>query len=161
MGDGRAQATRCLVWNMTNPQHLIRCEACQKRFKIPESMYERHVAGRLATTRCKYCNASIQVDGRNHSIKAALPPPPRPLVPQIQPPRTMLDSISAGSPPESEAGYWVVSLPEKDAEMTFPELANAIKQTHIPPDTLLWRPGMREWQRAKSVPALGGLFRRE
>ncbi len=72
----------------------------------------------------------------------------------------MMDSISPGAPPESEAGYWVVSLPEKDAEMTFPELTDAIKQTHIPRDTWLWRPGMREWQRAESVPALRDLFSR-
>ncbi|MDX2055512.1 MAG: DUF4339 domain-containing protein [Polyangiaceae bacterium] len=125
---------------------IVRCNSCRKRFKIPEAMYQRFVKGRMATARCKYCNASIAVDGR---VSAKAP---------VALTRGTLDSVSAVNPPESESSYWVVCLKERDAEMTLPDLRAAIEQTHIVAETLLWRPGMSTWQRVDAIPMLSALL---
>lgn len=125
------------------PSKIVRCSACRKPFKIPDSIYVRHVQGRVATARCKYCDTSITIDGRAD----------RPAEPVARV-RATFDSLPCASPPESESGYWVVCLPERDAEMTLPDLRTGIEQTHISAETLLWRPGMSSWQRVDSISML-------
>jgi hypothetical protein len=41
----------------------VACDACGASFKLPEEIYERRVAGRLVSLKCKKCKASITVDG--------------------------------------------------------------------------------------------------
>ena len=42
----------------------ISCGGCGASFNIPDEIYQRRVAGRLVTIKCKHCQAPIQVDGR-------------------------------------------------------------------------------------------------
>ena len=42
----------------------ISCASCGASFNIPDEIYQRRVAGRLVTIKCKHCRAPIQVDGR-------------------------------------------------------------------------------------------------
>ncbi len=41
----------------------VACDACGATFKLPDDIYERRVAGRLVSLKCKKCKASITVDG--------------------------------------------------------------------------------------------------
>ncbi len=41
----------------------ISCESCGASFAIPDDVFERKVAGRVVTVRCKQCKKDIRVDG--------------------------------------------------------------------------------------------------
>lgn len=60
----------------------ISCGACGATFNIPDDIYQRRVAGRVVSIRCKQCKADIQVDGTSHGpdrqdgASSAPPSPP-------------------------------------------------------------------------------------
>ena len=45
--------------------YLIQCELCQSQLALAEPIFQRRVAGRKVTLRCKKCRAELEVDARN------------------------------------------------------------------------------------------------
>lgn len=76
----------------------IHCDACGKSFSIPDDIYERRVAGRVVTIKCKQCKADIRVDGRG----------PTPVV-RLADASEKSDALSASEPDASRAP----PIPEK------------------------------------------------
>lgn len=92
----------------------ISCGACGASFSIPDEIYQRRVAGRLVTIKCKQCRANIQVDGRQEGPPSARPGEP----------------TNAAS--SSEATASKSASPERSMEAVGAESASAPKQGERP-----------------------------
>ncbi len=111
----------------------ISCDSCGASFRLPESLYEKRVKGRVATIRCKQCAAKINVDGTEFG------------------------------PPVSDVAddaddYWAVSFTDDDDRaLTTSELADALKRGDIDGATIVWRDELEAWTRIAEVAALRDL----
>ncbi|HXK17247.1 MAG TPA: GYF domain-containing protein, partial [Polyangiaceae bacterium] len=121
----------------------ITCTACHKTFTISDEIYEKKVAGRVVTIKCKSCSAGIRVDGTKGGGAAAAPAP------------------AAAAPAPAEAApvgepLWAVDYPDgQDREFTTAEVVIELERGTINGTTLVWRDGMAEWLEVHQVPELG------
>ena len=116
----------------------ITCTACSKTFTISDEIYEKKVAGRVVTIKCKSCSQGIRVDGTKGAAAAAAPaaPPPAPAA-------------------ASEEPLWAVDYPDgQDREFTTAEVLAELRRRAIDGATLVWREGMPEWLELAQVPEL-------
>src|SRR5689334_18193868 len=110
----------------------ITCTACHKTFTISDEIYEKKVAGRVVTIKCKSCGHGIRVDGsKGASAQPSTPP--------------AAASEPAPAAPPSEP-LWAVDYPDgQDREFTTPEVVAELERGAINGQTLIWRDGMAEW----------------
>ena len=117
----------------------ITCTACQKTFTISDEIYEKKVAGRVVTIKCKSCAQGIRVDGTKGGTAAA--PSPAATTPEPEPP-----AAPVGEP------LWAVDYPDgQDREFTTPEVVTELERGTINGATLVWRDGMAEWLEISQV----------
>ena len=122
----------------------ITCTACHKTFTISDEIYEKKVAGRVVTIKCKSCAQGIRVDGTKGGTSAA--PGPAPIAPEPEPP-----AAPAGEP------LWAVDYPDgQDREFTTAEVIAELTRGAVDGATLVWRDGMAEWLEVHQVPELAG-----
>jgi hypothetical protein len=119
----------------------ITCTACHKTFTISDEIYEKKVAGRVVTIKCKSCNQGIRIDGTKGSSPSAAAPQPAPAAPAAAP----------------EEPLWAVDYPDgQDREFTTAEVIAELERGAIGGATLVWRDGMAEWLELSQVPELAG-----
>jgi hypothetical protein len=127
----------------------ITCTACHKTFTISDEIYEKKVAGRVVTIKCKSCAQGIRVDGtKGGAVAAPGPAAPRAAVPE--PP-------VANEPPPAPVGepLWAVDYPDgQDREFTTAEVIAELERGAVDGATLVWRDGMAEWLEVHQVPEL-------
>jgi hypothetical protein len=121
----------------------ITCTACHKTFTISDEIYEKKVAGRVVTIKCKSCSHGIRIDGTNKgSIPAAA---------SAAPPET-----ASATPAEP---LWAVDYPDgQDREFTTSEVLTELERGAIGGMTLVWRDGMAEWLELGQVPEFSEAF---
>ena len=123
----------------------ITCTACHKTFTISDEIYEKKVAGRVVTIKCKSCAQGIRVDGTKGGAAAA-PSPAAPSAAEPEPPVTPV-----GEP------LWAVDYPDgQDREFTTAEVLAELERGAVAGTTLVWRDGMAEWLEVHQVPELAG-----
>ena len=112
----------------------ISCDSCGASFRLPESLYEKRVKGRVATIRCKQCAAKIKVDGT-----------------EFGPP---VSDVAADAD-----DHWAVSFAaDDDRALTTNEIADALKRGDLDGDTIVWRGEMEAWTRIAEVAVLQDLL---
>jgi hypothetical protein len=117
----------------------ITCTACHKTFTISDEIYEKKVAGRAVTIKCKSCGHGIRIDGSKGAASA--PPETTPL--------TAAPSDALAEP------LWAVDYSDgQDREFTTPEVLAELERGAIDAQTLIWRDGMEEWLELAQVPEL-------
>lgn len=122
----------------------ITCTACHKTFTISDEIYEKKVAGRVVTIKCKSCGQGIRVDG----IKGPGAPAPAGIAAAQAPAAT--PPAAAGDEP-----LWAVDYPDgQDREFTTAEVVAEIERGAVERTTLVWREGMAEWLELHQVPEL-------
>jgi GYF domain 2 len=108
----------------------ITCTACHKTFTISDEIYEKKVAGRVVTIKCKSCSHGIRVDGSKGAASA-----PRGVAP-----------AETAAPKQAEEPLWAVDYPDgQDREFTTGEVIAELERGAIGATTLIWREGMAEW----------------
>ena len=125
----------------------ITCTACHKTFTISDEIYEKKVAGRVVTIKCKSCAQGIRVDG----TKGGAVPAPAPAAPTA--------AAAEPEPPPAPAGepLWAVDYPDgPDREFTTAEVIAELERGAVDGATLVWRDGMAEWLEVHQVPELAG-----
>ncbi len=126
----------------------ITCTACHKTFTISDEIYEKKVAGRVVTIKCKSCAAGIRVDGTKGGGSVA-PPAPAAAAPVAATPEAA--AAPAGEP------LWAVDYPDgQDREFTTAEVIAELERGVVSGTTLVWRDGMGEWLEVHQVPELAG-----
>jgi hypothetical protein len=123
----------------------ITCTACHKTFTISDEIYEKKVAGRVVTIKCKSCTQGIRVDGTK---RGAVPAPGSAAPTGTEP-----------EPPVSPVGepLWAVDYPDgQDREFTTAEVIAELQRGAVDGTTLVWRDGMAEWLEVHQVPELAG-----
>ncbi len=121
----------------------ITCTACHKTFTISDEIYEKKVAGRVVTIKCKSCSQGIRVDGLKGASPAAAPTP-GPAAPE---PAAAL----SGEP------LWAVDYPDgQDREFSTAEVIAELERGVVNGATLVWRDGMDEWLEVQQVAELAG-----
>ena len=123
----------------------ITCTACHKTFTISDEIYDKKVAGRVVTIKCKSCSAGIRVDGtKGRGAPAATAPTTVPT------PAAPAEAAPAADP------LWAVDYPDgQDHEFTTAEVVIELERGAINGTTLVWRDGMAEWLELHQVPELG------
>jgi hypothetical protein len=132
----------------------ITCTACNKTFTISDEIYEKKVAGRVVTIKCKSCSAGIRVDGTKGGA-AATAAPATAAAPMV----SMGPAVPEAAPAAAPAGepVWAVDYPDgQDREFTMPEVVAELERGAINGTTLVWRDGMAEWLELAQVPELRG-----
>src|SRR5688500_14874977 len=125
----RPRGDRVRLREMSFP---ITCTACHKTFTISDEIYEKKVAGRVVTIKCKSCNQGIRVDGTKGGAPGA--------VAVAAPAATALPSPAAVAPPEES--LWAVDYPDgQDREFTTAEVLAELQRETIGGATLVWREG--------------------
>lgn len=125
----------------------ISCAACGKSFSIPDDVYDRRVAGKVVSIKCKACRAPIRVDGTQprageqlEGVEDALTPPPAPL---------------------EKNEIWAVDYGEQgDHELSTPELLAEIQAGNLGQENLVWKEGMENWKAVAEVEELRGYLPR-
>jgi hypothetical protein len=117
----------------------ITCTACHKTFTISDEIYDKKVAGRVVTIKCKSCNQGIRIDGTKGgepgAVAATAPAGAASSAPSVPP---------AAAPPEDP--LWAVDYPDgQDREFTTAEVLAELRRETIGAATLVWREGMAEW----------------
>jgi GYF domain 2 len=119
----------------------ITCTACHKTFTISDEIYEKKVAGRVVTIKCKSCSQGIRVDGTKGASPAAAATTATPSAPEPAP--------GATEP------LWAVDYPDgQDREFTTAEVVTELERGVVTGATLVWRDGMAEWLEVAQVPEL-------
>ena len=122
----------------------ITCTACHKTFTISDEIYEKKVAGRVVTIKCKSCSQGIRVDG----TKGASLPPPAPAAATA----AASEAVATASEP-----LWAVDYSDgQDREFTTAEVIAELERGAVTAATLVWRDGMAEWLELHQVPELAG-----
>ena len=130
----------------------ITCTACHKTFTISDEIFEKKVAGRVVTIKCKSCSAGIRVDGTKGGGSVAPPAPPAPAA-------VAATAAAAPQPAAAPASdpLWAVDYPDgQDREFTTAEVIVELERGVISGATLVWRDGMGEWLEVHQVPELAG-----
>jgi hypothetical protein len=143
-GGGAAQT----VYASPRMSFPITCTACHKTFTISDEIYEKKVAGRVVTIKCKSCGQGIRIDG-SKGAPAAVAPAAAPVAEASVP---TPEPTAAPSEP-----VWAVDYPDgQDREFTTPEVLAELERGAINGTTLVWRDGMAEWLELQQVPELSG-----
>jgi hypothetical protein len=117
----------------------ITCTACHKTFTISDEIYEKKVAGRVVTIKCKSCSQGIKIDGTKGTGSGPA------ATPAVEPP-------AAPSEP-----LWAVDYPDgQDREFTTAQVIAELERGVVNGTTLVWREGMGEWLEVSQVPELAG-----
>jgi hypothetical protein len=118
----------------------ITCTACHKTFTVSDEIYEKKVAGRVVTIKCKSCGQGIRVDGTKGAGGAIAAAP-----------------ATTAAPAEPIVALWAVDYPDgQDREFTDAEVFAELERDAINGSTLVWREGMAEWLELGQVPELAG-----
>jgi hypothetical protein len=154
----------------------ITCTACNKTFTISDEIFEKKVAGRVVTIKCKSCGQGIRVDGTKGGTVGA-PAAPAPAAPAPAPAAAPEPAPAAAAPaPAAEAPaaapvaaaptpaappaapaepLWAVDYPDgQDREFTTAEVVAELERGAIDRTTLVWREGMGEWLELHQVTEL-------
>lgn len=83
----------------------ISCDECGASFAIPDEIYERRVAGRIVTIRCKQCKKEIRVDGTKarSDVRPAATPGGRSATLAATPAARQVDPEDEITPPHTPA----------------------------------------------------------
>ncbi|MDX2050829.1 MAG: GYF domain-containing protein [Polyangiaceae bacterium] len=76
----------------------IHCIGCNKAFNIPPDIYERRVAGKIVTLKCKQCGNPIRIDARDEATKAAEQGIAQPEVAKAEVPKPEVPKPEAAKP---------------------------------------------------------------
>ena len=133
----RPRGDRVRLVGMSFP---ITCTACNKTFTISDEIYEKKVAGRVVTIKCKSCSQGIRVDGTKGASPAAAP---------------AAASAAPEPAPVATEPLWAVDYPDgQDREFTTAEVVAELERGVVTGATLVWRDGMAEWLEVTQVPEL-------
>ena len=82
--------------------YVLRCEACNRSMSMSDLMFERRVAGKQVTLKCKACMADIRIDGVALAAKLNVGPvnsfAPSGAGPQADPPPAPVPRAAATAP---------------------------------------------------------------
>jgi len=121
----------------------ITCTACHKTFTISDEIYEKKVAGRVVTIKCKSCSQGIRIDGTR---KGSVPAP-------------AVAAPAEAAPVAPAEPLWAVDYPDgQDREFTTSEVVTELGRGVISGMTLVWRDGMAEWLELGQVPEFSEAF---
>ena len=119
---------------------LFSCSRCGTKYRIPD----QKLANKIVKIRCKTCAAVIVVRGPAQAGPAAAVP---------------------GGPGAAVAGevfdaaVWFVAIAGKQrGPMRVKQLRALISEGLLTPETFVWKDGMGDWQRAKSVAEFAAVF---
>jgi hypothetical protein len=134
----------------------ITCTACNKTFTISDEIFEKKVAGRVVTIKCKACGQGIRVDGTK---RAPTTPPGSSVAPATASaapvPAAVAAPVASAAPPSSDEPLWAVDYPDgQDREFTTAEVVAELERGAVEGNTLVWRDGMAEWLEVHQVPEL-------
>ena len=157
----------------------VTCPSCGKAFQLATDIYERKVAGKVVSIKCKQCQSGIRVDATVPGQLKVLGTTPaaagtdsrRPPAPSIHeepvPMRARQPTLlgmtapsspsSTGSEPADGAGpLWAVDSggAGEDRELNDEQIAREISTGKLAPNTLVWREGFGDWLEIASVPQL-------
>lgn len=159
----------------------VTCPSCGKAFQLATDIYERKVAGKVVSIKCKQCQSGIRVDATVPGQLKVLGTTPasagtdsrRPPAPSIheepapmrarQP--TLLGMTAPSSPSSTGAGaaadspdgpLWAVDSggAGEDRELNDAQIAREISSGKLTPNTLVWREGFGDWLEIANVPQL-------
>jgi hypothetical protein len=154
----------------------VTCPSCGKAFQLATDIYERKVAGKVVSIKCKQCQSGIRVDATTPGQLKVLGTTPaaagtdsrRPPAASIhedsgpmrarQP--TLLGMTAPKSPPAAgEAApepLWAVDSggAGEDRELDEQQIAREIASGKLAPNTLVWREGFGDWLEIANVPQL-------
>src|SRR6478609_5523344 len=127
----------------------ITCTACTKTFTISDEIYEKKVAGRVVTIKCKSCAQGIRVDGTKGAGAGKAASEPAPAATPAAAEAALPAPAVAAAPSEP---LWAVDYPDgQDREFTSSEVIAELTRGTINGATLVWRDGMAEWLEAAQV----------
>ena len=140
----------------------IACTACNKTFTISDEIFEKKVAGRVVTIKCKSCGQGIRVDGTKGGGATTAAAPSAAPAPAIAPtPSAAPDPAAAAPAPAATPAaapaepLWAVDYPDgQDREFTTAEVIAELERGAIERTTLVWRDGMEEWLELHQVTEL-------
>ncbi|HSU41929.1 MAG TPA: GYF domain-containing protein, partial [Polyangiaceae bacterium] len=141
----------------------VTCPSCGKSFQLAQEIYDRKVAGKIVSIRCKQCQAGIRIDATqpgglrvlgatpatNESAQGVRARQPT-LIGMMGPSGAVTSGASA------EGALWAVDSGGngEDRELDDATIAREIAAGMIGPATLVWRDGMSDWLEVQQVPQL-------
>lgn len=153
----------------------VTCPSCGKAFQLATDIYERKVAGKVVSIKCKQCQSGIRVDATvPGQVKVLGTTPAAAGTDSRRPPATSIheDSgamrarqptllgMTAPSSPsstgETAEPLWAVDSggAGEDRELNDEQIAREIASGKLAPSTLVWREGFGDWLEIANVPQL-------
>lgn len=153
----------------------VTCPSCGKAFQLATDIYERKVAGKVVSIKCKQCQSGIRVDATVPGQVKVLGTTPasagtdsrRPPAASIhedsgamrarQP--TLLGMTAPSGPAatgDTSEPLWAVDSggAGEDRELNDDQIAREIASGKLLPSTLVWREGFGDWLEIANVPQL-------
>jgi hypothetical protein len=140
----------------------VTCPSCGKSFQLAQEIYERKVAGKIVSIRCKQCQSGIRIDATQPGgLKVIGATPAGETGTQAVRPRqpTLIGMMGPGGTVATvgDAGaLWAVDSggTGEDREIDDETITRDIAAGLIGATTLVWRDGMGDWLEVQQVPQL-------
>ena len=147
----------------------VTCPSCGKSFQLAQEIYERKVAGKIVSIKCKQCQSGIRIDATESGTLKVIGSTPAgaeaaaPTGAQAARARqaTLIGMMGPSGKPvtasTNESGaLWAVdaSGAGEDRELDDATIAREIGSGAISADTLVWRDGMGDWLEVSKIPEL-------
>lgn len=148
----------------------VTCPSCGKSFQLAQEIYERKVAGKVVSIKCKQCQSGIRIDATEPgglkvigSTPAGAAEAPAPTGAQAARARqaTLIGMMGPSGKPvttgASDAGaLWAVDAggTGEDRELDDAAIAREIAAGAVTAQTLVWRDGMGDWLEVSKIPEL-------
>jgi hypothetical protein len=140
----------------------VTCPACGKSFQLAQEIYERKVAGKIVSIRCKQCQSGIRIDATQPGGLKVIGSTPAAETGQgvraRQP--TLIGMMGPGGTVSTASGdenaLWAVDSggAGEDRELDDATIMREIAAGTLAPTTLVWRDGMSDWLEVQQVPQL-------
>jgi hypothetical protein len=154
----------------------VTCPSCGKAFQLATDIYERKVAGKVVSIKCKQCQSGIRVDATTPGqLKVLGTTPAAAGTDSRRPPAASIHEDSGpmrarqptllgmtapkGAPAAGETApepLWAVDSggAGEDRELDEEQIAREIASGKLAPNTLVWREGFGDWLEIANVPQL-------
>ena len=148
----------------------VTCPSCGKSFQLAQEIYERKVAGKIVSIKCKQCQSGIRIDATEAGALKVLGASPAASAEAAAPTgaqaararqATLIGMMGPAGKPVTTAtsdsnALWAVDAGGSgdDRELDDATIAREIAAGTIGADTLVWRDGMGDWLEVSKVPEL-------